>query len=171
MIELRQEGYIYKSDRDIEYKLLEGVSIGGEVKYTSDIIFIMLMNPDYNIDNNIVGYLFGASMLNENLKDYEEGIRELVNNFEERNFAGAVQNGGERGEIMDEWTKTALKNILQAHKIDDCELDEIEFYLETNQFFNCLEEVKDRYEDVTEWLMEIGNIVKTEDGYVHINIV
>lgn len=80
------EGYIFISSKTgIQYDLFEGVTIGGNKQYTSDIIFIMLTSPDYNVDNNIVGYLFGASVVEEKLKDYEESIKLIVKEFEERN--------------------------------------------------------------------------------------
>jgi len=86
MLELKEDGYVYISNRGIEYELLEGVSIGTEKKYTSDIIFIMLANAEYYVDNNVIGYLFGASVMGNDLLVYDETIRELVNNFEKRNF-------------------------------------------------------------------------------------
>ena len=48
MLKLKEDGYVYVSDRGIEYELLEGMSIGAERKYTSDIIFIMLNNEEYS---------------------------------------------------------------------------------------------------------------------------
>ncbi len=86
MLKLKEDGYCYISDIGIKYELLEGIKIGGKEKNTSDIIFIMLTNPDYNVDNNIVGYLFGAGMIESNLKGYEESIKKMVTEFEEKNF-------------------------------------------------------------------------------------
>ena len=86
MLKLKEDGYVYVSDIGIEYELLEGMSIGSERKYTSDIIFIMLNNAEYNVDNNVVGYLFGADIFLEEQKYYEESIKEMVDEFEKRNF-------------------------------------------------------------------------------------
>ena len=86
MLKLKEDGYVYVSDRGIEYELLEGMSIGSERKYTSDIIFIMLNNAEYNVDNNVVGYLFGADIFLEDSRYYEESIKEMVDEFEKRNF-------------------------------------------------------------------------------------
>ena len=86
MLKLKEDGYVYVSDIGIEYELLEGMSIGSERKYTSDIIFIMLNNAEYNVDNNVVGYLFGADIFREDSRYYEESIKEMVDEFENRNF-------------------------------------------------------------------------------------
>ena len=86
MLKLKEDGYVYVSDRGIEYELLEGMSIGSERKYTSDIIFIMLNNAEYNVEDHIVGYLFGASVLERQLMDYDESIKAMVDEFEKRNF-------------------------------------------------------------------------------------
>lgn len=83
---LKDDGWVYISERGIEYEILEGVSLGANKRYTSDLIFIVLMDADYNVDNLVVDYLFGASCFERNPKDYEESIRELVNEFEKRNF-------------------------------------------------------------------------------------
>lgn len=86
MLKKTAKGYVYISSKtNIQYALLEGITIGGDKRYTSDIFFIMLTNPDYNVDNNVIGYLFGANMIKNNLKDYEESIETIVNEFEQRN--------------------------------------------------------------------------------------
>ena len=86
MLKLKEDGYVYVSDRGIEYELLEGMSIGSERKYTSDIIFIILNNAEYNVEDHIVGYLFGASVFERQLMDYDESIKAMVDEFEKRNF-------------------------------------------------------------------------------------
>ncbi len=86
MLKLKEDGYVYISERGIEYDLLEGVSLGTKRKYTSDFIFIMFANAEYNIDNLVVGYLFGASTFERNPHSYEESIKEYVEEFEKRNF-------------------------------------------------------------------------------------
>ena len=86
MLKKTTEGYVYNSSKtSIEYALLEGVTIGGDKQYTSDIIFIILTDPDYNVDNNVVGYLFGADIMKNDPEGYEESIAEIVNEFEQRN--------------------------------------------------------------------------------------
>ena len=74
MLKLKEDGYVYVSDRGIEYELLEGMSIGANKRYTSDIIFIILNDAEYNVEEHIVGYLFGASVLERQLMDYDELI-------------------------------------------------------------------------------------------------
>ena len=86
MLKLKEDGYVYVSDRGIEYELLEGMSIGANKRYTSDIIFIILNNAEYNVEDHIVGYLFGASVLERQLMDYDESIKAMVDEFEEKNF-------------------------------------------------------------------------------------
>ena len=86
MLKLKEDGYVYVSDRGIEYELLEGMSIGANKRYTSDIIFIILNNAEYNVEDHIVGYLFGAEIFLEDSRYYEESIKEMVDEFEKRNF-------------------------------------------------------------------------------------
>lgn len=83
MFKLKSDGYVYISDSGIEYELLEGVSVGTEIKYTSDIVFIILNNCEYNVDNYVVGYVFGAHYFAENPKEYEETIKKIVDKYEE----------------------------------------------------------------------------------------
>lgn len=121
MLKLKSDGYVYVSDRGIEYELLEGMSIGTEQKYTSDIIFIVLNNAEYNVEDHIVGYLFGASVFERQLMDYDESIKELVDDFEKRNFGinpilAAIKEKMEMG-----YDKSQLE-------VDFGELDECEGY-------------------------------------------
>lgn len=46
-----------------------------------------------------------------------------------------------------------------------------EFYLETNQFFGSYKSIQTFYGSSTRELLEENQIVKTEDGYVVVNIV
>lgn len=86
MLKKTTKGYMYISPKTkIQYALLEGITIGGDKRYTSDIFFIMLTNPDYNVDNNVVGYLFGADKIKNNPKEYKESIETIVSEFEQRN--------------------------------------------------------------------------------------
>lgn len=86
MLKKTTKGFVYISLKtNIHYALLEGITIGGDKRYTSDIIFIMLTDPDYNVDNNVVGFLFGADAMKTNPEGYEESIKEIVDEFEGRN--------------------------------------------------------------------------------------
>ena len=90
MIKLKSDGYVFISDLGIEYELLEGVSMGADKQYTSDIVFIMLMDANYNIDTNFVDYVYGATLWkdesNKNyIEDCVEMIRASVKKYEERN--------------------------------------------------------------------------------------
>lgn len=90
MIKLKSDGYVFVSDLGIEYELLEGVSMGAEKQYTSDIVFIMLMDANYNVDTNFVDYVYGATLWkdesNKNyIEDCVETIRASVKKYEERN--------------------------------------------------------------------------------------
>lgn len=121
MLKLKSDGYVYVSDRGIEYELLEGMSIGTERKYTSDIIFIVLNNEEYNVEDHIVGYLFGASVFERQLMDYDESIKAIVDDFEKKNFGinpilAAIKEKMEMG-----YDKAQLE-------VDFGELDECEGY-------------------------------------------
>ena len=85
-IKLKNDGFVYISEKGIEYELLEGFTIGRKERYTSDIIFITLMNADYDIDEIIVGYLYGAHAFANNPKEYQESIKEIVEEFEKKHF-------------------------------------------------------------------------------------
>ena len=50
------------------------------------MITIVLISKAYNVDNNVVGYLFGADIFLEDSRYYEESINEMVDEFEKRNF-------------------------------------------------------------------------------------
>ena len=86
MLKLKEDGYVYVSDRGIEYELLEGVSLGTKRKYTSDFIFIFLNDAEYDVDNSVVGWLFGAYVFEQDPNSYEESIKAMVDEFEKRNF-------------------------------------------------------------------------------------
>lgn len=86
MLKLESDGFKYISDKGIEYTLLEGMSLGVEPRFTSDIIFIFLDSADYNVENHVVGYLFGASIFEMYPVSYEESIKNLVDEYEKQNF-------------------------------------------------------------------------------------
>ena len=79
MIKKDNDGLFYESKSGKRYNLLEGVTIGK--RKTSDIIFIMPYE-----DDNIVGYLYGASLLEEkDTYNYCETIERMVNEYEATN--------------------------------------------------------------------------------------
>ena len=85
MLKRNNEGYYFQTETR-EYSLLEGVTIGGEKTYTSDMLFIV---DDKDIDKpvKVVGVLFGAFQLDENNKyrdDYIELIESLITKYEKR---------------------------------------------------------------------------------------
>lgn len=85
MLKKNNEGYFYQSEIK-EYDLLEGVSIGGERRYTSDMLFIV-DNRDIEKPVQVVGVLYGAFQLEEENKDrdyYIELISNLVEEYEKK---------------------------------------------------------------------------------------
>ena len=85
VIELTEDGYIYRSKNGIEYELLEAMSIGIEPQKTTDFIIIMLIGTDYDVKNHLVGWVPGAGVLTENIYTYEIGIGNIVDAYEEEN--------------------------------------------------------------------------------------
>lgn len=85
MLQLTEDGYVFKSKNGIEYDILEGMAIGVSPRKTSDIIFILLNNADYDVEDHFVGYLFGACLLPERETEYEESIAEFVDKYEKEN--------------------------------------------------------------------------------------
>ncbi len=78
VIELTDDGYIYRSKNGIEYDLYEAISIGIEPQKTSDLIIIML-------NGALVGWLPGAGVLAENLYTYEIAMGNIVDTYEKEN--------------------------------------------------------------------------------------
>lgn len=58
------------------------------LKKTSDIIFIMMSDVDFNVENHIVGWLFGAYILPNRLDEYDASITEMVDIYENENGIG-----------------------------------------------------------------------------------
>lgn len=86
MIKLDKEGYYFISPSGITYDLLEGVTMGANTQYTSDIIFIMLQNPFiYKVDTPLVNFVHGASFISEEIEEYNKTIGEMVLEYERRN--------------------------------------------------------------------------------------
>ena len=88
MLNLTENGYVYTSNNGIKYDLFEGTSIGTSPKKTSDIIFIMMSDVDFNVENHIVGWLFGAFILPNRLDEYDASITEMVDIYEKENGIG-----------------------------------------------------------------------------------
>jgi hypothetical protein len=88
MLNLTEEGYIYTSKNGIKYDLLEGTTIGVSPRKTSDIIFIMMSDVNFNVENHIVGWLFGAYDLPYRLDEYDASITEMVDIYEKENGIG-----------------------------------------------------------------------------------
>ena len=85
MIKRNAEGHYFESDMGIVYDLLEGVTMGGKEVKTSDIIFVVISGWNIDIDlpaNHFVGYLYGATFLDEQIFEYEREIAEMVNKYE-----------------------------------------------------------------------------------------
>lgn len=85
MLKLTDDGYTFISKNGIEYDILEGVTIGVSPQKTSDMIFIVLNNADYNVEDHIVGHLFGACFVAKRETEYDEAITELVYKYEKEN--------------------------------------------------------------------------------------
>ena len=90
MIKKDKFGFYYVSKKGIRYEILEGMTAGAEQRYTSDIIFIFLQNPDFDLDNYCVGYIFGFGGLDGKDEKWMarllDGITEQVEAFEKANL-------------------------------------------------------------------------------------
>lgn len=86
MIKRNNEGYYFISKNGIRYDLYEGITIGGDKQYTSDLFFIFLSDKiaKENCDEWLVDFYAGAYWLNENPYDYEEDIAYIIDRFEQR---------------------------------------------------------------------------------------
>ena len=90
-IRYKDDCYEYVSENGIVYDLYEGVSIGkpyAEKRYTSDLIFIVLMKYEDIVERaRDVGYVFGAGLIEEDnfRKDLEDCIKYQVDEFENEN--------------------------------------------------------------------------------------
>lgn len=90
------QGYRIKSDNGIYYELYEGMTIGAEKRYTSDMIYIMLDDYD-KYDKQLeekdlervhfVGWTFGCSMLDDpNFKEEMKDIlSSIIGDWEKKN--------------------------------------------------------------------------------------
>lgn len=82
MLKRNQEGYYYETNQG-KYSLLEGVTIGGDKRYTSDIIFIIKNgNPENNIPDKIIDFMYGATSLVDYKEQYEFEIRDIIEDYE-----------------------------------------------------------------------------------------
>ena len=75
------EGFYFQTEK-AKYRLLEGLTIGGEKRYSSDILFIM-DDEDVERPAQVVGFLYGEFQLEEeNNSDYVEVIESLITEYE-----------------------------------------------------------------------------------------
>ena len=74
---MKEDGYAYVSDSGHNYALLEGMSIGGDRCYTSDICFVMDDDSEYY---RFVGFFCGATFLTE--KENIAYIKRMVDEYE-----------------------------------------------------------------------------------------
>ena len=76
------------SDSGIKYDLYEGLTIGNERRYTSDMVFVVLSDRRYldNVGNLVVGGFFGAGFFDA-AKDSEDDlyIGYIVQEYEKKN--------------------------------------------------------------------------------------
>lgn len=95
-----KEGYSFVSDNNIIYDLLEGKSLGGST--TSDIVFIMLSNANFDDDeydngtydefadtygetNKYIAWFYGATYVNDKQFNFLGECEHYVNDFEKEN--------------------------------------------------------------------------------------
>lgn len=83
MIKLKHDGYVYVSDSGVEYDLLEGKSLGADT--TSDIIFICFLDCDFDNKDEVIGFLYGATFFEEDMKEYNNHIKKIVDKYERKN--------------------------------------------------------------------------------------
>lgn len=85
MLKLGKDGYIFISKNGNRYEILEGMTIGNDKRKTSDIIFIMYDPLDEPLE--LVSWLYGATAFREynEIKEFEESITELVDQYEKQN--------------------------------------------------------------------------------------
>lgn len=83
MIKLKHDGYVYISDSGVEYDLLKGKSLGADT--TSDIIFICFLSGDCDIKDEVVGFLYGATFFEEDIEEYNNHIKKIVDKYERKN--------------------------------------------------------------------------------------
>ena len=132
MIKLKNDGYVFISDLGIEYELLEGASMGADKQYTSDIVFIMLMDANYNADTHFVDYLFGATTMENRIDEYEESIREIVRAYEKRNniTERIVENVYTWKDIVEINGKHYAEEHIISGEMDNEDIYQIDSYLE-----------------------------------------
>ena len=84
----REQGYGFISKNGIPYSVLEGMTVGAEKTYTSDILFIMCESAIQRFEDLFVGCFMGAYMLRDGskhyLKEVEETVREYVDEYESK---------------------------------------------------------------------------------------
>lgn len=86
MLKKNKEGFYFQTEKG-KYSLLEGISIGGEKTYSSDILFIV-DDLDINRPAYFVGFVYGAFQLDENneyFEDFVDHIKSIIEDYERRN--------------------------------------------------------------------------------------
>lgn len=150
----------------------------GQVAFTEDEEYRVVLVEDYPIALTI-DFEDGRKSERKMLTCFPEGTnREEIWKWYDENHPKGVAyllygKDTRQKQTYEEWKKKAFKNILQAHGFTmEDELDESEeFYFATNQFFDSYKSVQVYYGSNTKELMAEKQIVKTEDGYVAVNVV
>lgn len=165
-----ETGYCYRQIEQL-WKDLE------QVAFKEDEEYRLVLDQEYRIAL-LADFEDGRRLKERNLICFPEGTdREEIWKWYDKNHPKGVAyllyGEDRKKQTYEEWKEIALKNILQAHGLTmEDELDESEeFYLETNQFFGSYRSVQTFYGSSTNELLEEKQIVKTENGYVAVNIV
>ncbi len=165
-----ETGYCYRQIEQL-WKDLE------QVTFKEDEEYRLVLDQEYKIAL-MDDFEDGRKSKEQTLICFPEGTdREEIWKWYDKNHPKGVAyllyGEDRKKQTYEEWKEIALKNILQAHGLTmEDELDESEeFYLETNQFFGSYRSVQTFYGSSTKGLLEEQQIVKTEDGYVVVNIV
>ena len=165
-----ETGYCYRQIEQL-WKDLERVTFKEDEEYR------LVLDQEYKIAL-LADFEDGRRSKEQTIICFPEGTdREEIWKWYDKNHPKGVAyllyGEDRKKQTYEEWKEIALKNILQAHGLTmEDELDESEeFYLETNQFFGSYRSVQTFYGSSTKELLEEKQIVKTENGYVAVNIV
>lgn len=165
-----ETGYCYRQIEQL-WKDLE------QIIFKEDEEYRLVLAQDYKIAL-LAAFEDGRRSKEQTLICFPEGTdREEIWKWYDKNHPKGIEyllyGEDRKKQTYEEWKEIALKNILQAHGLTmEDELDESEeFYLETNQFFGSYRSVQTFYGSSTNELLEEKQIVKTENGYVAVNIV
>ena len=121
------EGYTLQTKK-ATYHLYEGMTIGGDKTYTSDILFIMDAE-DLDRPARMVGFLYGASELDGTVftKNFVKDIAETVKRYEERESKiNSIVNA-----LYDEENEDSLETMREKlYTVDGCH-EYLEFCVNT----------------------------------------